>query len=141
MPTQHRAQHLWPLLGVVSPTREGLLDGLLQLGRLVSVLSGLAILLELLPQTQLISGLYSLAYPCAGSVCRANASPCVWRSRWSMPNLPCAIRRVTGVLPSMLPCSPRQTERSISNCGCKPFRVVDVLVLAASAAVLVGVWR
>jgi energy-coupling factor transport system permease protein len=54
---------LWPQFGVASPTHEGLLDGVLQLGRLLSVLSGLAILLELLPQNQLISGLYTLAYP------------------------------------------------------------------------------
>lgn len=54
---------LWTQLGVFSPTHEGLLDGMLQLGRLLSMLSGLAILLELLPQNQLISGLYVLAYP------------------------------------------------------------------------------
>src|SRR5512135_514960 len=54
---------VWAQLGIASPTREGVLDGLLQLGRLLSVLSGLAILLVLLPQAHLISGLYTLAYP------------------------------------------------------------------------------
>lgn len=50
-------------LGVFSPTREGLLDGLLQLTRLVVVLAGLAILLERLRKVQLIAGLYSLFAP------------------------------------------------------------------------------
>ena len=54
---------LWTLSYVPSPTREGLLDGLLQLGRLVCVLAGLSILLTSLSQERLISGLYVLAYP------------------------------------------------------------------------------
>jgi energy-coupling factor transport system permease protein len=132
---------LWALLGVVSPTREGLLDGLLQLVRLVSVLSGLAILLELLPQTQLISGLYSLAYPLrwlglsreriavrlaltleyAESAMRDTASD--WRS-----TIYAAMQR-----------SADRTEHI--ELPVQPFRAVDVLALAACAAVLIGVWR
>jgi hypothetical protein len=132
---------LWAQLGVISPTREGLLDGLLQLERLVSVLSGLAILLELLPQTQLISGLYSLAYPLrwlglsreriavrlaltleyAESAMRDTASD--WRSTINAALQPSADR----------------TEH-IELCV-QPFRAVDVLLLAASAVVLIGVWR
>lgn len=46
-----------------APTREGLVDGLLQLGRLVCVLAGLSMLLTLLSREQLIGGLYALAYP------------------------------------------------------------------------------
>jgi energy-coupling factor transporter transmembrane protein EcfT len=132
---------LWAVLGVVSPTREGLQDGLLQLGRLVSVLSGLAILLELLPQTQLISGLYSLAYPLrwfglsrervavrlaltleyAETAMRDTASD--WRSTINAAMQPSADR----------------TEH-IELCV-QPFRAIDVLVLVASTAVLIGVWR
>lgn len=52
-----------PPLAQFSPTLEGLSDGLLQLGRLVFALAGLSILLSLLPQNQLISGLYVLGYP------------------------------------------------------------------------------
>jgi energy-coupling factor transport system permease protein len=54
---------LWSQLGLLSPTIEGLLDGALQLGRLLSVLAGLAVLLTLLSLPQLIGGLYSLMYP------------------------------------------------------------------------------
>lgn len=46
-----------------SPTHEGLVGGLLQLCRLLFALAGLSILLSLLPQQQLISGLYTLGYP------------------------------------------------------------------------------
>jgi energy-coupling factor transport system permease protein len=132
---------LWEPLGVASPTREGLLDGLLQLGRLVSVLSGLAILLELLPQTQLISGLYSLAYPLrwlglsreriavrlaltleyAESAMRDTASD--WRST---------------INAAMQPSADRSEHIDLRV---QPFRAVDVLLLVASAAVLIGVWR
>ncbi|MDP2688208.1 MAG: CbiQ family ECF transporter T component [Aequorivita sp.] len=49
--------------GVYAPTREGLLEGALQLGRLLAMLSGLAILLSLLNREQFIGGIYVLAYP------------------------------------------------------------------------------
>jgi energy-coupling factor transport system permease protein len=54
---------LWESLGSLSPTREGLLDGALQLGRLLCALAGLAVLLTSLSLERLIGGLYSLAYP------------------------------------------------------------------------------
>jgi energy-coupling factor transport system permease protein len=46
-----------------APTREGLREGLFQLGRIACVLAALSILLTLLKREQLISGLYTLAYP------------------------------------------------------------------------------
>lgn len=54
---------LWTQMGMFSPTRQGLFDGLLQLCRLVFALAGLSIVLGLLPQQKLIGGLYVLAYP------------------------------------------------------------------------------
>lgn len=53
----------WTQLGWFSPSCEGLTDGVMQLTRLLSVLAGLAVLLTWLSITQLISGLYTLAYP------------------------------------------------------------------------------
>lgn len=50
-------------LGVLSPTREGALDGLSQLSRLMASLAGLAMLLDRLHRMQLISGLYALFVP------------------------------------------------------------------------------
>lgn len=54
---------VWASLAQFSPTHEGLTNGLLQLCRLAFTLAGLAILLNLLPRQQLISGLYVLTYP------------------------------------------------------------------------------
>lgn len=50
-------------LGMFSPSREGMGDGVLQLTRLLSALAGLAILLDRLHRKQLIAGLYTLFAP------------------------------------------------------------------------------
>lgn len=54
---------LWAQLGILSPVYEGVIQGLLQLARLIIVLAGLAILLTQLTQSQLISGLYTWLKP------------------------------------------------------------------------------
>ncbi len=50
-------------LGGFSPGREGTVDGLIQMTRLLIMLAGLAIVLALLSGEQLIAGLYLLFYP------------------------------------------------------------------------------
>lgn len=54
---------LWAQAGIFSPTQQGAADGLQQLSRLAFSLASLSIVLGLLPQQQLIGGLYSLFYP------------------------------------------------------------------------------
>lgn len=56
-------QPLLERLGMFSPSREGLDDGVLQLIRLAAALAGLAILLQRLHRQQLIAGLYTLLAP------------------------------------------------------------------------------
>lgn len=56
-------QSLVDALGMYSPTREGMSDGVLQLARLLAALAGLAILLDSLHRQQLIAGLYTLLAP------------------------------------------------------------------------------
>ena len=56
-------QPLLDALGMFSPSREGLGDGVLQLTRLLAALAGLAILLDRLHRQQLIAGLYTLFAP------------------------------------------------------------------------------
>jgi energy-coupling factor transport system permease protein len=56
-------QPLLDALGMFSPSREGLSDGVLQLTRLLAALAGLAILLDRLHRQQLIAGLYFLFAP------------------------------------------------------------------------------
>jgi energy-coupling factor transporter transmembrane protein EcfT len=54
---------LWAQAGMFSPTQQGLLDGLLQLSRLVFMLASLSAVLSMLSQQQLVGGLYTLVYP------------------------------------------------------------------------------
>jgi energy-coupling factor transport system permease protein len=54
---------LWIGAGMVSPTREGLSEGLLQLARLAFSLTGLSIVLHLLSLSELIGGVYALTHP------------------------------------------------------------------------------
>ncbi len=58
-------ESLWTQIGLFSPTQQGLLDGLLQLSRLVSMLAALSVLLAVLPRERLVGGLYTLARPLA----------------------------------------------------------------------------
>lgn len=56
-------QALYEPFGAFSPSREGLLDGMSQLLRLLAALAALAILLDRLHRMQLIAGLYTLFAP------------------------------------------------------------------------------
>jgi energy-coupling factor transporter transmembrane protein EcfT len=56
-------QPLSEAFGLFSPSREGLVDGVVQLVRLLAALAGLAILLDRLHRLQLIAGLYTLFAP------------------------------------------------------------------------------
>lgn len=51
------------MFGMFSPSREGLIDGVSQLTRLLAALAALAILLDRLHRQQLIAGLYTLFAP------------------------------------------------------------------------------
>ncbi len=51
---------LWSGLNLPSPSIEGVSDGLMQLGRLMSVLASLSILLTLLSTEQMLGGIYRL---------------------------------------------------------------------------------
>ena len=132
---------LWVQLGIVSPTREGLLDGLLQLGRLLSVLSALAILLELLPQAQLISGLYTLAYPLRwlGLSRERIAVRLALTLEYAESAMSDTAKDWRTTISAAL--QPSATGATHIELRLQPFGVIDGLLLLASAAVLLGVWR
>ena len=132
---------LWTQLGVVSPTREGLLDGLLQLGRLLSVLSGLAILLELLPQEQLISGLYTLAYPLRwfGLSRERIAVRLALTLEYAESAMSDTAKDWRTTISAAL--QPVATGATHIELRLQAFGVIDGLLLLASTAVLIGVWR
>lgn len=54
---------LWPSLGWASPSIAGLQQGALRVGRLLLMLTGLAVLLAYTPRPRLIYGLYGLVRP------------------------------------------------------------------------------
>lgn len=54
---------MFPALGAISPSSDGLHGGILQAGRLVLLLLGLALLLNSCPRESLLSGIYVLLRP------------------------------------------------------------------------------
>lgn len=133
---------IWLQLGNLSPTREGVLDGLLQLGRLLSVLSGLAILLTLLSQAQLISGLYTLAYPLRWFFGLSRERIAV-RLALTLEYAESAMRDTASDWRSTIhdALQPSTTGAEHIELRLHAFGIVDVLLLTASAAMLIGVWQ
>ncbi len=132
---------LWPPLDYVSPTREGALDGLLQLGRLLGVLSGLAILLQLLSQAQLISGLYTLARPlCWFGLSRERIAV---RLALTLQYAEPAMRDTASDWRSTIGNALEPSATGVAHIELQLQAVswVDALLLAASMAVLIGIWR
>jgi energy-coupling factor transporter transmembrane protein EcfT len=132
---------LWAQLGYFSPTREGAADGLLQLGRLLSVLSGLAILLALLPQTQLISGLYTLAYPLRWfGLSRERIAV---RLALTLEYAESAMRDTAGDWRATIheALQPSASGAEQIRLRLQAFGVADALLLLAGAALTIGVWR
>ncbi len=131
---------LWAQLGFLSPTREGLLDGLLQLGRLVSVLSGLAILLALLPQSQLISGLYTLVYPLRWlGLSRERVAV---RLALTLEYAELAMRDTASDWRATIQgaMQPSMSGAEHTELRLQPFGLVDILLLGMGAVALIGMW-
>jgi energy-coupling factor transporter transmembrane protein EcfT len=128
-------------IGVLSPTREGLLDGLVQLLRLLSVLSGLAILLELLPQAQLISGLYTLAYPLHwfGLSRERIAVRLALTLEYAEIAMSETAKDWRATIDAAL--QPSSSGATHIELRLQAFGGVDALILLAIVAVLIGVWR
>lgn len=132
---------LWADLGAASPTREGLQEGVLQLVRLLGVLSSLAILLVLLPLPRLISGLYTLAYPLrwlgvareriavrlALTLEYAEATMGDTASDWRA-----TVRQAI---------APAQGGASHIELQLQSFRIADYALLLAVVVAVLGVWR
>lgn len=128
-------------LGRYSPTQEGLTDGLMQLGRLLSMLSGLAILLSLLTQAQFISGIYTLAYPLnwfGGSRERV-AVRLALTLQYAEPTMRDTAadwrRAINGALQT-----PLETEQHVLLARNMP-KAIDGVCLLLCAALLYGVWK
>lgn len=132
---------LWAQLGVVSPTREGVFDGAVQLGRLLSVLSALAILLALLPQARLISGLYTLGYPLRWlGLSRERIAV---RLALTLQYAETAMRDTASDWRSTIRGALEASDAGTTHIELRlqSFKLIDFLLVAVMGAVLIGVWR
>ena len=127
--------------GRYSPTLEGMADGLMQLGRLLSMLSGLAILLSLLTQAQFISGIHVLAYPLnwfGGSRERV-AVRLALTLQYAEPTMrDTAADWRQAIQEALRP--PQDTVQHVMLDKNMP-KVIDGLCLLLCAALLYGVWK
>jgi len=125
----------------LSPTWEGLSDGATQLGRLLSVLAGLAILLAMLPQSRLISGLYVLMYPLQWfGLSRERFAV---RLALTLENAESAMRDTASDWRNTIgdALKPSTVGTSHIELDVHAFKLVDALVLLVCAALMIGVWR
>lgn len=127
--------------GTWSPTWEGVFDGATQLGRLLSVLAGLAILLTLLPQPSLISGLYSLMYPLRWfGLSRERFAV---RLALTLENAESAMRDAANDWHTAIgdALKPNTSGTSYIELDVQTFGLIDILLLLASVVLVIGVWR
>lgn len=128
-------------LGRYSPTLEGLSDGLIQLGRLLSMLSGLAILLSLLTESQFISGIHTLAYPLIwfGGSRERVAVRLALTLQYAEPTMrDTAADWRQAIRDALQP--PLETGQHVML-GRNMLKAIDGLCLLLCAALLYGVWR
>lgn len=126
--------------GIWSPTWEGLSDGATQLGRLLSVLAGLAILLTLLSQVRLIGGLYSLMYPLRWlGLSRERFSV---RLALTLENAESAMRDTASDWRRTIgdALRPNTSGTSYVELDIQKFALIDACVLLASTVLLIGAW-
>jgi energy-coupling factor transport system permease protein len=127
--------------GSLSPTWEGLSDGATQLGRLLSVLAGLAILLALLPLARLVSGLYSLMYPLRWfGLSRERFAV---RLALTLENAESAMRDTASDWRTSIgnALKPNSSGTSHIELDVQAFKLVDALVLLVCVVLMIGVWR
>ena len=124
-----------------SPTREGLLDGLLQLGRLFCALSSLAVLLASLSQERLISGLYSLAFPLRifGMSRERFAVRLALTLQYAENSMRDAATDWRATIEHSLQAV--ATESSHIELQRQRYGLIDALLLLASLVLVIGVWR
>jgi energy-coupling factor transport system permease protein len=132
---------LWNSLGSFSPTYEGMLDGALQLGRLLCALSGLAILLTSLSQERLISGLYSLAYPLR--FFGLSRERFAVRLALTLEYAETAMRDTASDWRSTIDHALQTGETGTAHIELQRQRygLLDALLLIAGVALMIGVWR
>ena len=131
---------VWPQLGVFSPVTDGVLQGFMQILRLLAVLAGLSILLSLLTPAQLITGLYTLSRPlCWLGLSRERVAV---RLALCMRYAENAMRDTSNnwraSIENLL--APMPVEAGFIELHVAPFSRRDRMLVASASAALVGIW-
>ncbi|MBI4809012.1 MAG: hypothetical protein HY799_08710 [Nitrosomonadales bacterium] len=128
-------------LGSLSPTYEGLLDGTLQLGRLLCALAGLAVLLTSLSQARLISGLYTLAFPLR--LLGLSRERFAVRLALTLEYAETTMHDTAKDWRTAIAQAMKTTEADTAHIELhrQRYGLLDVLLLVAGLAVLAGVWK
>lgn len=131
---------LWPQLGAFSPVSDGIVSGLLQIMRLITVLAGLSILLTLLSQSQLITGLYTLSRPlCFLGLSRERvAVRLALTLRYAESAMQDTASNWRISFEQML--APVEVAHGFIELHAYPFSRRDWLLLAAASVAVLGIW-
>ncbi|MEQ1532576.1 MAG: hypothetical protein HOO97_01585 [Sideroxydans sp.] len=126
--------------GLASPTREGVFDGLMQLGRLLCALAGLAILLSRLSQAQLMGGIVGLMSPlCWLGISRERFAV---RLALTLENAEVAMQKTASHWHSAIADALVPTHNGVAQIELRmqAWRWLDTLLLFACMALLMGAW-
>ena len=131
---------VWEQLGMFSPVSAGILHGMDQLLRLLTVLAGLSILVFSLTQAQLISGMYSLLFPVR--LLGLSRERVAARLALTLTYAESALHNKTDNWTEYLEYHhPAGADKQSSiELHHAPPRYRDLVLLAAATAVTVGVW-
>lgn len=137
---------LWPALGMLSPSIDGMADGFMQLLRLISVLSTLSILLNFLPQAQLVAGLYTLTRPFAflGLSCERFAVRLALTLRYIEGARLASVSDWNEKAAQLISQQPETREKTTlqetMDLELEPLALYDLLVVAVFILLLAGAW-
>ncbi|MFA6904026.1 MAG: hypothetical protein WC236_13190 [Gallionellaceae bacterium] len=131
---------LWPQLGAFSPVADGVVAGFVQTLKLTIMLAGLAMLLALLSQSQLIAGLYMLLAPLnhLGFDRERIAVRLALVLDYAENIMHYTARNLSGSIEQLL--APVQGGRESVELYHAPFSIRDWMLLAVSSIALFGVW-
>jgi hypothetical protein len=128
---------IWAAAGTFSPTLQGLGDGVVQLSRLVFALAGLSIVLSLLDTRALMGGIYTLARPL--QLVGLSRERIAVRLALTLNYAETAMLETAAdwrsAMARML--APPPEEQHVVDVPAIPFRLADVLLIAAAGIVLV----
>lgn len=131
---------LWPQLGAFSPVTEGIMDGLMQLSRLVTMLAGLSVLLTLLTQAQFVTGIYTLSAPLGylGLVRERIAVRLALTMRYAETAMQDTASNWRSSIEHLL--APVPVAAGFIELHDAPFKRSDWILFAIVSAIVMGVW-